>query len=319
MRTGAASGHTGYYHTAGCFGSDEELLGLAVPFLMDGAANGEPSVVVLDERNARLVRAALPKDAAVTFLPGGAAVYERPATAIRSYRKLLADHVTGGASQVRIFGELSSVTQDVTWDWWARYESAINHAYDDFPLWSICAYDTRTTPPAALADVMRTHPRTALPDGRHVLNADFTDPHLYLSERRLPVPDPLQNGEPIAELVGPTSAEARQAVRAADHGHVGRAQLEDLVVAVSEAVANAHRHGIAPVRLRLWRGVDRLIATITDAGAGPEDPFAGLLPAGDGTNGGLGLWIAHQTCNHVTLHRHADGFTIRLTAGNPRH
>ncbi|MEU4690502.1 sensor histidine kinase [Actinoplanes sp. NPDC023714] len=318
MRTGAASGHTGYYHTAGCFGSDEELLALAVPFLADGAANGEPSVVVLDERNARLVRAALPKDAEVTFLPGGA-VYERPATAIRSYRKLLAGHLAGGASQIRVFGELSSVARDVTWDWWARYESAINHAYDDFPLWSICAYDTRTTPPAALADVMRTHPRTALPDGRHVANAGFTDPHLYLSEQRPPIPDPLQSGRPIADLVGPAPSEARQAVRAADRGHIGRTELDDLVVAVSEAVANAHRHGSGPVRLRLWSGADRLIATITDAGEGPKDPFAGLLPAGDGANGGLGLWIAHQSCNHVALHRHADGFTIRLIAGNPRH
>ncbi|MEU4163421.1 sensor histidine kinase [Actinoplanes sp. NPDC026670] len=318
MRTGAAAGHTGYFHTAGCFGSDDELLALAVPFLMGGVVSGEPSVVALGERNAELVRAALPAGAAVTFLPGGA-MYERPASAIRSYRKLLAGHVAGGAAQIRIFGELTTLTQHVTWDWWSRYESAINQAYDDFPLWSICAYDTRTTPPAALADVMRTHPRTALPDGRHLPSDGFTDPLLYLSEQRPPVPDPLQNREPTVELLDPTLSEARQAVRAADLGHVASAQVDDLVVAVSETVANAHRHGLGPVRLRLWSGTDRLVATVTDAGAGPKDPFAGLLPAGDGTNGGLGLWIAHQSCNHVALHRHADGFTVRLTAGNPHH
>lgn len=318
MRTGAAAGHTGYYHTAGCFGSDEELLELAVPFLADGVASGEPCVVVLDERNADSVRAALPDGADVTFLSGGA-VYERPAAAIRSYRKILAGHVAAGASQIRIFGDLTAVTQGATWDWWARYESAINHAYDDFPLWSICAYDTRSTPRAALADVMRTHPRTALPDGRYVPNAGFTDPHLYLSEQRPPVPDPLQAGEPTVELLNPTLSEARQAVHAADRGDVSPTEVDDLVVAVSEAVANAQRHGLGPVRLQLWSGIDRLVATVTDAGVGPKDPFAGLLPAGDGTNGGLGLWIAHQSCNHVTLHRHADGFTIRLTAGNPHH
>ncbi|SDS71305.1 sensor histidine kinase [Actinoplanes derwentensis] len=318
MRTGAAAGHAGYYHTAGCFGSDEELLGLAVPFLTDGVVSCEPSVVVLDDRNAELVRAALPAGAEVTFLPGGA-VYERPAAAIRAYRKILAGHVAAGASQIRIFGELTTVTQGVTWDWWARYESAINQAYDDFPLWSICAYDTRSTPRAALADVMRTHPRTAMPDGQYLPNAGFTDPHLYLSEQRPLVPDPLQASEPTVELLNPTLSEARQAVHAADRGHVASMEVEDLVVAVSETVANAQRHGSGPVQLRLWSGTDRLVATITDAGAGPDDPFAGLLPAGDGTNGGLGLWIAHQSCNHVALHRHADGFTIRLTAGNPHH
>ena len=40
-------------------------------------------------------------------------------------------------------------------------------------------------------------------------------------------------------------------------------------------------------------------------------------PAGNGAAGGLGLWISHQSCNHVALHRDAEGFTIRLTAGNP--
>ncbi|GAA2697456.1 sensor histidine kinase [Actinoplanes palleronii] len=318
MRTGAAAGHAGYFHTAGCFGSDDELLGLAVPFLTGGAASGETSVVVLNDRNAQLVRDALPAGAAVIFLPGGA-VYERPAAAIRSYRKLLAGHVAAGASQIRIFGDLTAVTHGATWDWWARYESAINRAYDDFPLWSICAYDTRTTPPAALADVMRTHPWTALPDGRNVPNAGFTDPHLYLGERHPPTPDPVLDGEPAAELIDPTLSEARQAVRGADRGHLASTEVDDLVVAVSEAVANAQRHGSGPVRLRVWSSIDRLVVTVTDAGTGPEDPFAGLVPAGDGTNGGLGLWIAHQSCNHVALYRHDDGFTVRLTAGDPHH
>ncbi|WP_430785203.1 anti-sigma factor RsbA family regulatory protein [Actinoplanes sp. G11-F43] len=318
MRTGAAAGHIGYFHTAGCFGSDDELLGLAVPFLLGGVASGEPSVVALNERNTELVRSALPAGALVTYLPDDA-VYGRPAAAIRSYQKLLAGHLAAGASQIRIFGELTTVTQNVTWDWWARYESAINLAYDEYPLWSICAYDTRVTPPGALADVMRTHPRTAVQGGRHLLNAGFTDPHVFLSRQRPASPDPVQSGEPSAELVDPTLSEARGAVRAADRGQIPVEQVDDFVVAVSEAVANAQRHGVGPVRLRLWGGADRLVATVTDAGTGPKDPFAGLLPAGDGTNGGLGLWIAHQSCDHVTLDRSADGFTIRLTAGNAHH
>ncbi|WP_203810792.1 sensor histidine kinase, partial [Actinoplanes couchii] len=308
MRTGAAAGHVGYFHTAGCFASDEDLLALAVPFLMGGLASGEPSVVALGERHAQLVRAALPGGAAVTFLPGGA-VYEKPAAAIRSYRKILAGHVADGASQIRIFGDLTAVTQGVTWDWWARYEAAINRAYDDFPLWSICAYDTRATPPAALAEVMRTHPRTALPGGRHTANTGFTDPHRYLSEQPPPAPDPLQSGAPIIQLIDPTLSEARQAVRTADRGFVAPEEVDDLVVAVSEMVANAQRHGHGPVRLRLWNGADRLVATVTDSGTGPKDPFAGLLATGDGANGGLGLWITHQSCNHVAMYRDADGFT----------
>jgi anti-sigma regulatory factor (Ser/Thr protein kinase) len=316
MRTGAAAGYLGYFHEAVCFTSDEQLLATAVPFLLGGVAAGEPTVVGLSERNADLIRAALPAGSPVTYLSGGA-IYSRPASAIRSYRKLLADYVAGGASQIRIIGEPSPLALGPTWDSWARYESAINHAYDEFPLWGMCAYDARTASPAALADVLRTHPRTALPDGRHVPNNTFTDPIQFLSEQRPPILDPVQQAEPLADLADPTLSDARQAVRAADRGHLPIDEFDDLVVAVSEAVANAQRHGRAPIRLRVWGGADRIVATVTDGGAGPKDPFAGLLPTGDGANGGLGLWIAHQSCSHVALYRHTDGFTIRLTAGNP--
>ncbi|GIF21831.1 anti-sigma regulatory factor (Ser/Thr protein kinase) [Actinoplanes tereljensis] len=318
MRSGAATGHVGYFHEAACYGTDDELLALALPFLLDGVAAGEPAVVSLGEHGAEVVRAALPAGSGVTFVTGGA-IYARPAAAIRAYRKLLADYVAGGAGQIRIIGEVWPGNVGATWDSWARYESAINHAYDDFPLWSMCAYDTRRVPAHAVEDVLRTHPRTALPDGRHVDNAGFTEPMTYLGESREPAPDPLQHTEPMADLIDPALSDARAAVRAADHGQVPADEADDFVVAVSEAVANAQLHGVGPVRMRLWSGPDRIVATVTDAGPGPKDPFTGLLPVGNGADGGLGLWIAHQTCNHVVLHRHADGFTIRLTAGNPQH
>jgi anti-sigma regulatory factor (Ser/Thr protein kinase) len=318
MRTGAAAGHLGYYHEAICYASDADLLAVAVPFLTGGIDAGEPTVVSMGDRNTGLLRSALPAGVPVTFLSGDS-LYARPAGAIKSYRKLLADHVADGATQIRIIGELSPEMLGVTWDWWARYESAVNHAYDEFPLWSMCAYDTRTTPAPVLADVLRTHPRTATPDGRHVPNDSYIDPFQYLAEPRTPVVDPLQDASPLADLADPTLAGARQAVWDADRGFLPLQDVEDFALAVSEAVANAYRHGRPPLRMRLWCGADRIVVTVTDSGPGPKDPFAGLLPAGNRVDGGLGLWIMHQMSNHVALYREPDGFTIRLTAGNPYH
>ncbi|MFC0003768.1 sensor histidine kinase [Micromonospora siamensis] len=316
MRTGAAAGHRGYYHEAVCYGSDAELLAVTVPFLLGGVAAGEPTLVAFGPRSADLVRSALPADSGVQFLSGGD-VYARPTGAIRSYRTLLTDLVAGGAGQIRIIGELAPETFGVTWDWWARYESAINHAYDDFPLWSMCAYDTRITPPHVQADIARTHPRYATAEGRHLPSPDYTHPADYLSENRPPVTDPLQLAPPLVELTDPTASEARRAVYAADQGQLSVDEMEDLVVAVSEAVTNGLRHGRPSVRLRVWAGEDRIVVAVTDRGSGPAYPFAGLLPTGDGAAGGLGLWITHQSCNHVAHYRDADGFTVRLTAGNP--
>ena len=316
MRTGAAAGHEGYLHEAVHYSSDDELLAVLVPFLTGGSDAGEPTLVALGERNAALVRSALPARARVEYLTGGA-VYARPTAAIRSYRRLLAGHVAAGAPQIRIIGELPGSAFGRTWDWWARYESAINHAYDDFPLWSMCAYDRRTTPAHVLADVDRTHPRTARPDGTHAVSEAYTDPVTYLSEPRPAPPDPVQATPPVADLTAPTPGAARQAVRAANRGIVPDDDLEDLVVAVSEAITNAMVHGRPPVAMRVWTGADRIVVTVSDGGAGPKDPFAGLLPATDRATGGRGLWIVHQSCNHVTGHGTAGGYTLRLTAGNP--
>ncbi|SCL23551.1 Anti-sigma regulatory factor (Ser/Thr protein kinase) [Micromonospora rhizosphaerae] len=316
MRTGAAAGHVGYYHEAIFFDSDEHLLAVVLPFLLGGVEAGEPTVVGFGERNAELVRRALPAGSGVTFLPGGD-VYARPTAAIRSYRRLLASYVADGAEQIRIVGELPPAVLGSTWDWWARYESAINYAYDDFPLWSMCAYDTRIASARVLADVARTHPRVAMPDGTHVPSGVYTEPRSYLTEPRPILLDPVQRTAPTAELTDPTPAQARAAVHAAHRGQLPADDVEDLVVAVSETVTNALRHGLPPVRMVLWSGADRIVVTVSDAGDGPKDPYAGLLPANNGSAGGLGLWITYQSCNHVAMHRGPDGFTMRLTAGSP--
>jgi hypothetical protein len=61
------------------------------------------------------------------------------------------------------------------------------------------------------------------------------------------------------------------------------------------------------------------VATVADRGDGPDDPFAGLLPVTDTRSGGLGLWLTHQLCSHVTLDTTDDGFTIGLVVGTPQH
>jgi anti-sigma regulatory factor (Ser/Thr protein kinase) len=316
MRTGAAAGHAGYFHEAAFYNSDEEFLAVVVPFLEDGLKAGEPTVVVFDEPNEKLVRRAMGGGAGLSFR-SGAEQYVRPASAIRKYRSMMASQVAGGAVQIRVAAEVPHPGTGACWDWWARYEAAVNHAYDDFPLWGLCLYDTRITPDEVLADVARTHPRIASAGGVHRENDGFEDPIGFLARLGPVGLDPLERDLPLAELRSVTSAAAREAVtRAATVSGVPASDVDDLIIAVSEAVANAHRHGVPPVRLRLWAARERLVATVTDQGRGPADPFAGLVPVRSPA-GGLGLWIIHQTCARVTMSVGEDGFTIRMVAGKP--
>lgn len=312
MRTGAAAGHRGFFHETALYGSEQELLSILTPFLVGGVDAGEPTLVALGEANERLVRSAIGRSPKISYLSG---TYSRPASVIASYRKVLAAHVADGAEQIRVVGEIPNPGLGEPWDWWARYEAAINHAYDDFPMWAICLYDTRITPADALADVLRTHSHVATADGRHLANDHFEDPVAFLNQRPPARGDALEASAPMVELIDPTPAAARRALRGV---RLAADALEDLMIAVSEAVTNAQLHGRAPVRLRAWAGDDRVVVTVTDPGPGPTDPFAGLLPASDSPRGGCGLWIVHQLCSHVTMSRDGDGFTLRLVAGSAK-
>lgn len=316
MRTGAAAGHHGYFHEAALYGSDDEFLSIVIPFLEGGTEAGEPTLVVLGGTSTELVRAGMGNTSNVSFMDASAH-YNRPASVIKSYRELLAAHVARGAQQVRVVGDVPHPGLGTPWEKWARYEAVINHAYDDFPMWGLCTYDTRITPGDVLADVAQTHPYLATPDGRHVPNTDFEKPTGFLTRRPPAGTDPLESSPPITELIDPTPAAARRTVRnAASGSRLDPDELEDVVFAVSEAVTNAVYHGRPPVCLRVWASHNRLVATITDQGHGPTDPFVGLLPTTNSTSGGLGLWMTHQMCSHVTLSRSEEGFTVRVAAGD---
>lgn len=317
MRSGAAAAHPGLFHEAAFYDNDAELLDIAVPFLLDGIAAGEPTFAVFPAPTIDLVRDALPDASGVTLLDASEQ-YLRPASTIRTYRGLVDDLLAGGAQQVRVTGTMPNPNLRAAWNGWARYEAAVNAAFADDPLWGLCLYDTRITPFDVLADVGRTHPWIAVPGGRHNPNANYQDPARFLDDRLAARPEHVESTEPALELTDPGPAVARVAVRGAALAcGLERDRVDDLVAASQEAVVNALIHGRGPVRVRVWVGLRRTVVTVTDRGPGPSDPFAGLLPASETEHGGFGLWLIHQLCEQVTMSRDEHGFTIRLVVGRP--
>lgn len=318
MSHGAVAGHTGHVHEALLYGSDQELLAGAVPFLRDGLAAGEPTVVSMGEERAAILREGLGGDARhVSFLPGDGQ-YSRPSMAIGAYRDLFSRHARAGARQVRVLGALPAAATAATWPWWARYEAAVNLAYDEFPVRTMCSYDTRTVRDEVLDDVRSTHPYLTTAAGR-AANPGFVPAEEFLARPPGGV-DPLEATPPFAELVDPVPAAARHAARDAGGASGCTApEVRDFVAAVSEAVTNALSHGRPPVLLRLWAAADRLVATVSDQGTGPRDPLAGLVRGSASARSGVGLWFAHQSCDHVVLGNDPEAFTVRLVVGETGH
>ncbi|HTX62213.1 MAG TPA: ATP-binding protein, partial [Acidimicrobiales bacterium] len=187
----------------------------------------------------------------------------------------------------------------------------------DLPVWAPCLYDTRLAPSEVLERAVSRHRHIVDRSGGIRVNQAFRSVR-SLAEFLPPPDDPLERTKPSFEVVGPTPANVRTVLRAVC-GVLEDVQREDLLVAVSEAVTNAHVHGLPPVTVRMWVGEHRVVVRVLDGGRGPSDPLAGLLPVrGDGAESGRGLWLAHQLDVDVALMPSSDGFTVRFRAGRTR-
>jgi anti-sigma regulatory factor (Ser/Thr protein kinase) len=312
MRTGAARGHVGNFHEAGFYGSDTEFADLIVPFVEQGVAAGEPVIIGYDDRKADLLRSWLTDPSAVEFI-GDQSLYATPARAIATYRRMFEFHLAMGAEQIRIAGDVPHPGNGRRFEGWDRYECAINTAWQDTPVWGRCLYDTTTAPAPVLDVVRRTHPYIVTPTEQRRASDRYQDP---LAFEGLPyVPDPIEGSPPRAELVDRPAADARHALAQIARGCIPDTTLEDMLIGVTEAVANAQRYGRPPATVRIWAAPDNIVVTVHDTGPGPADRLAGLVPATSSTSDrqlGLGLWVIHQLDIDVTFRHADDGFTVRL-------
>ncbi|MDT0275361.1 sensor histidine kinase [Blastococcus goldschmidtiae] len=303
-----------FRHDGLFYDDDEQLARVAAPFLRDGLAAGDPVVLTTSPHAARVLREAVGDHPLLHVLERNEAYRTRTPTAITTFRRLADEYTGEGVPRVRVVGEVDFGATERDWLEWQRYESVVNEAMADCPVWGLCLFDTQRLAPRLLETALATHSALVDPDGR-AANPRFVDPADYL--RGLPVPDePLEGTPPrldapdVADFVGLRHAVARELTTAGGDDDLAA----DFGLAVDEMVSNAVRHGLPPVSLRLWTAEDRIVCTIGDGGPGWDDPFAGYGPAhgDDLSRGGMGLWLARQLCDHVDISGGPDGTGVRV-------
>jgi anti-sigma regulatory factor (Ser/Thr protein kinase) len=303
----------GFRHDALIYDSAEELAAVAAPFLLEGLAAGDGAVIATGPEATAVLREAVGDHPLVLVLEQHSLYRSRTPTAVTTFRGLGEQAAPG--RRVRVIGEVDFGASAADWHEWQRYEAVINDAFAPFPLWGLCVFDAQRLPEPLLASARHTHPQLRTRTGRSA-NPEYVDPAGYLAG--LPVPDePLERTTPalaaddVADFIG-----LRHAVRKRLAAVDGPEDLvEDFLLAVDEMSSNAVRHGRPPVGLRLWTEPGTLVCTISDAGPGPDDPFAGYGPAHgeDLSAGGMGLWLARQLCDHVAIRRSPQGVSVRLS------
>jgi anti-sigma regulatory factor (Ser/Thr protein kinase) len=304
---------TGYTHELLHFDTTERLVEEVVPWLRQASARGETVALACeDEKNRALLEALCDQDR-IVVLPR-AEIYQKAVTAVAYYRDFMRRHLDAGGQGVRLVGELNFRTDSRAWDEWRRFEALCNHALAPFPLWSVCAYDTRVLPDPVLATGELTHPFLRR-DGAPTPNASYVDPAelLQLSDAAMQAAPDAEPAATFAGLIDFTDLHTSLRTLLAGE-RLDAERIEDVIIAVHEVTTNALRHGAPPVAVRIWLSPGRVICTVTDQGPGYDDPFAGYVRTGDDPlpEDGLGLWIARQLCDELVTARTPDGFTTRL-------
>jgi anti-sigma regulatory factor (Ser/Thr protein kinase) len=310
-----ADGAPGFRHGAALFDSDAALLEVALPFLEEGLAAGDLTVLSCTPGTADLVRRELgPAGRGLESDPGLIPQDNRPPDVFTLLRQYALRAAENGGGRLRVLAEVPATDDPRQAREEMRIEAAANRVMADLPVTNLCVYDSRRLPADLVAAAGSTHPHLAS-GAAWTANAAYREPASYV--RSLPTPrEPLESTPPVVRVESAaTLVELRRSMTGALPGLVrDEEQLEDLRLAISEVAANAFRHGARPISGRLWSDGRQVVCEITDSGTTFDDPLAGFVPAHgyDLGRGGMGLWLARKLCDHVDIFPEPAGFTVRL-------
>jgi anti-sigma regulatory factor (Ser/Thr protein kinase) len=294
-------------HHAFVYDCDEDYATRSAGFLREGLNAGECCVVAHNRAGLAMMRDALGRDADRTVFLDVSWTYTRPARALAAFYGTFV-RLLRQAPSVRAVctGEFQLGPSFDDWHEWQSYEAIANLAYDNLPVWAVCAYPANRLPDAVLDGVLSTH-KEVLTD-QWARSERFGDPRDVV--RKLgPEPEPLpslrswyvgQDLERFREhLAGDLVAE-----------EVPRAKALEMLVAATEVATNAVRHGGGIEEVRVGRVDGRFVCEVIDRGGGFDDPVAGYLPPRPGRH--RGLWVARQLTWLVESFHSPRGFTVRM-------
>jgi len=311
------TGRPSFAHQACLYGTDDEFLAAAVPFVSDGLASGEPVAAITTSANLDLLNRALGPRAGGLDYAETAYFGRRPARRVAAFDRYLKRH-SRRAGQVRILAEPAwTGRSEREIRAWKRMEASLNLIFADTSMWMVCPYDTRLLRPDIVADACRTHPFTVA--GRDALpSAGYTDPAAFTG-RCDAVPLRPAPGNATAMTFAGDLAGLRHFVHAEVTAHgVAGDDAALFVIAVAEAASYVGRGG-GHVAVTVWETPGAIICDLHRAGGRLADPLLGLRPAEvEQPRSSDGLWLASQVCELVETRSTDAGCTVRLRVRTAR-
>ena len=329
------SPHPDFRHQVCVYGSDEEFLAMALPFVEKGFRLGEPVLAATTSANLELLSEALGERADRLDFAETAYFGRRPPQRVAAFERYWRHAAAEGRNHVRIIAEpVWAGRSRAEAAAWKQMESQLNALLTDTNIWMICPYDSRIARPDVLADALRTHPERI--DGTGVSPCpDYLEPRHFRVQG--PAAPPLEPAPADASRLSwssptPSTAHLRSFVAAhASAFGLDPERGELLVLAVAEVarlLAQAAEESPAvadePASIAVWSRARTVSLELTQPGLRPsdsalDDPTLGYrLPRADGPRPGEGLWLARQICEGVEVRTGAEGCTVRMELSSAR-
>src|SRR5690349_5785191 len=314
---GEASGPVrGFAHSALIYGSDEEFMDVAMPFVEEGPEAGEPTLMAVQGRHLEHLRAALGGTPEGLTLHDAEEWYETSARTRDTVARWASDCLRS-ASQLRLMGEpVWPVGNEARVRDWARHEAVINVAFSELPVSFVCPYDARALPAEVIQHAQETHPEIV--DGAGgTPSPSYQDPLSFCDrlDSRVDRQGEAPDVEELFDLADLPSLRRQIGSFAIEAGLSG-SRTEETVLAVNEIATNAVLHGRPPSTVRGWYADGEIIVEVTDAGDGISDSLAGQLPPPAEQPGGRGLWLTRLVCDAVEV-CNAGGCTVTMHVDTP--
>jgi transcriptional regulator with XRE-family HTH domain len=148
-----------FEHRLLTYGSDEDYLEAAIPYIAEGLERSECLLVVTTPAQTALVRDALDVRSEHVEFADSAEWYSSLSQALNRYRAFVKQKFEAGAAWIRVVGDpVWAARSPAEITAWFRYESLVNLAFAAAPATILCPYDNRTVPAEVIADARRTHP-----------------------------------------------------------------------------------------------------------------------------------------------------------------
>ena len=304
--------YAGFVHQLGLYGSDDAFAAMAVPFVTEGLAVGDPVLAVTTPANLDLLGHALGDAARDIDYAETAYFGRRPIQRIAAFHAYWKRQAKAGHARARILAEpIWAGRSQSQVDAWTRMESSFNIAMAHTGIHMICPYDVRITDPHIIANAHRTHCERMF-RGAAMPCRDYTEPRKFVREYDTVLPPPPSTARTLRterdwralrRFVG-TVAEA--------HGLPGE-RVNLLVLAAGQVVGFLAALTPSSITIRIWTGLGD---TMTCELSAPvvADPLVGLLPLGVTEPGpGDAVWLARQICESLEIRSDDSATTVRMS------